>query len=145
MRGALTSAVGRGAWSWGPVPDLVIYGEGKKLLRSIEFLSQFPDVERVLYFGDLDPEGVGILECLRRKDRRVAPHEHLYRGLLARERLARPLGRKAWAGMVRSAFHGAGDLADRAGGLVRPGAVAAPGGLRLGGAPPRLDGCVPAG
>ncbi len=110
-----------GSWRWGPRPDLVIYGEGKKILRSIEFLIHFPDTERVLYVGDLDPEGVGILAALRACDPRVVPSEPLYGGMLARKALARRLVRPAVCTDVEGAFRGAGDLAERVRALFRQG------------------------
>ncbi len=98
-------------WWWGPAPGLVIYGEGKKILRSIGFLEVFPEVERVAYFGDLDPEGVGILAGLRRREPRCEPAEALYRGLLGRGPMARPLGQPRSPGGETAAFDGCGDLA----------------------------------
>ncbi len=103
-----------GPWPWGPRPDLVIYGEGSKILRSVEFAAGFPRLERLAYFGDLDPEGVRILARLRDRDPLVAPCRELYAGLLGRRRLARPLGAGAAAdpAVVRRAFQEGGELAD---------------------------------
>ncbi len=101
------------AWRWGPRPALVIYGEGKKILRSIGFLEVFPEVERVAYFGDLDPEGVGILAGLREREPRCVPAEPLYRGLLRQQRRARPLKRAPGRVDGKEAFAGCGDLAER--------------------------------
>jgi len=100
-------------WRWGPKPALVIYGEGKKILRSIGFLEVFPEVERVGYFGDLDPEGVEILAGLRQREPRCVPAEPLYRGLLRQERRARPLKRAPGRVDGKEAFAGCGDLAER--------------------------------
>ncbi len=103
-----------GPWPWGPRPDLVIYGEGSKILRSVEFAAGFPRLERLAYFGDLDPEGTLILARLRDRDPRVAPCRELYAGLLGRRHLARPLGAGAAAdpAVVHRAFQGCGELAD---------------------------------
>ncbi len=101
------------AWRWGPRPALVLYGEGKKILRSISFLATFPEVTRVGYFGDLDPTGVEILAGLRGLEPRCEPAEPLYRGLLRQRHLARSLeGRDRRVG-VEAAFAGCGDLAER--------------------------------
>lgn len=46
----------------------IIYGEGKKILKSIEFLSTLvavsPDQVHLYYFGDLDPTGIWIWRLL---------------------------------------------------------------------------------
>lgn len=43
--------------------DMIIYGEGKKILSSFRFVDEYdidPDNDVFNYFGDLDPEGVSI-------------------------------------------------------------------------------------
>ncbi len=110
-------------WAWGRRPDLVIYGEGNKILRSVEFAAGFGSLERLAYFGDLDPEGVRILARLRDRDPRVAPCPELYAGLLARRGLARPLpgGQEVDPAVAHRAFQGWGDLAGEALALFREG------------------------
>ncbi len=105
--------VEEGRWAWGEAPGLVVYGEGKKILRSIEFLEAFPEIGRVGYFGDLDPEGVRILAALRTREPRCRPEERLYRALLGQRHLARPLKERPAAADPQGAFAGCGDLADR--------------------------------
>ena len=50
-------------------PDILIYGEGKKIEKSFAFLEEITDISKVevLYFGDIDSEGFGIY--YRLKDR----------------------------------------------------------------------------
>lgn len=55
--------------SIGGVPfDLLIYGEGRKIVGSFAFAQEIPDLDpetmRVYYFGDLDPEGLDIFGSL---------------------------------------------------------------------------------
>lgn len=50
-------------------PDLLIYGEGKKIEASLPFLNeitQSTDI-KIMYAGDIDPEGWGIYVRLKRK------------------------------------------------------------------------------
>ena len=45
------------------VLDMLIYGEGKKILSSFQFVEDYhinPELEQFYYFGDLDPEGISI-------------------------------------------------------------------------------------
>lgn len=53
----------------GFVPDILIYGEGKKIENSFSFLEEIADVSKVevLYFGDIDSEGFGIYYRLRER------------------------------------------------------------------------------
>lgn len=47
---------------------LVIYGEGKKILKSFEFIKNFNIGNDVIeYFGDIDYEGINIYEQLKNK------------------------------------------------------------------------------
>jgi len=49
-------------------PDMLIYGEGKKILNSFKFVSEYdidPEYDSFIYFGDLDPEGINILCALK--------------------------------------------------------------------------------
>lgn len=54
---------------FGFVPDVLIYGEGKKIESSFLFLEEIADVTdvEVLYFGDIDPEGLGIYYRLKER------------------------------------------------------------------------------
>ncbi|NLD47480.1 MAG: DUF2399 domain-containing protein, partial [Clostridiaceae bacterium] len=48
--------------------DMLIYGEGKKILSSFQFIEEFglePSGDKFYYFGDLDPEGINIFCELR--------------------------------------------------------------------------------
>ncbi len=51
----------------GFIPDMLIYGEGKKIENSLVFLEEFADMAEItiLYFGDFDPEGLGIFYRLK--------------------------------------------------------------------------------
>jgi len=43
--------------------DMLIYGEGRKILSSFKFIEEYevnPKTDEVFYFGDLDPEGINI-------------------------------------------------------------------------------------
>jgi len=43
--------------------DMLIYGEGKKIISSFRFVQEYgidPQRDRFFYFGDLDPEGINI-------------------------------------------------------------------------------------
>ena len=48
--------------------DLLIYGEGRKIVGSFAFAQEIPDLVpetmRVYYFGDIDPEGIDIFGSL---------------------------------------------------------------------------------
>lgn len=48
-------------------PDALIFGEGKKIEKSFSFIEEIANREEleVLYFGDIDPEGLGIYYRLR--------------------------------------------------------------------------------
>jgi hypothetical protein len=50
-------------------PDILIYGEGKKIEASLGFLNDIADVSalQVHYAGDIDPEGWGIYRRLKQK------------------------------------------------------------------------------
>lgn len=53
-----------------PNLDMLIYGEGKKILSSFRFIEEFeiePSIDKFYYFGDLDPEGINIYCELRDK------------------------------------------------------------------------------
>lgn len=52
---------------FGFFPDIIIYGEGKKIEKSFSFLEEIANVSevKVLYFGDIDSEGFAIFERLK--------------------------------------------------------------------------------
>ena len=54
---------------FGFVPDILIYGEGKKIESSMSFLNEIADTGKVklLYFGDVDSEGFGIYHRLKER------------------------------------------------------------------------------
>ena len=66
-------------------PDLLIYGEGKKIEASLGFLADITDAEAVLvhYAGDIDPEGWGIYARLKLKyaDLRIRPAVSFYEAM----------------------------------------------------------------
>ena len=67
---------------------LLIYGEGKKILRSLRFIEEIPQIQaancRFIYFGDLDYEGINILGSLAKsyQEFRIKPFVYLYRLML---------------------------------------------------------------
>lgn len=50
-------------------PDALIYGNGKMIIKSFSFLKEIADTNKVkvLYFGDIDPEGFMIYRLLKEK------------------------------------------------------------------------------
>ncbi len=54
---------------FGISPDIIIFGEGKKIIKSMSFLDEIADSKnvRLYYFGDIDPHGYLIYRLLRRK------------------------------------------------------------------------------
>lgn len=54
---------------FGVIPDIIIYGEGKKIENSLSFLDEIADTSKlnILYFGDVDSEGFGIYYRLRKR------------------------------------------------------------------------------
>lgn len=71
----------------GPV-DLLVYGEGKKIIGSLGQLEHVYGISQdgwtIRYFGDVDPEGVEILHqlCERHPMWPIQPHEPFYEALL---------------------------------------------------------------
>ncbi|MCK9444109.1 MAG: DUF2220 domain-containing protein [Tissierellaceae bacterium] len=59
----------KGKAIYGFHPDLLIYGEGKKIESSFSFMEEIADMlkVKVLYFGDIDSEGFGIYARLRER------------------------------------------------------------------------------
>ncbi|HHV29134.1 Wadjet anti-phage system protein JetD domain-containing protein [Acetivibrio mesophilus] len=67
--------------------DMLIYGEGKKIINSYSFLNEVAvgtKIEKVYYFGDIDFEGIGIYNSLASKYDRdlIVPHVRLYQMLV---------------------------------------------------------------
>jgi len=68
--------------------DMLIYGEGKKIVNSFSFINEVAtgtSIDRVYYFGDLDFEGIGIFNSMASKygTHLIVPHVNLYRQMLA--------------------------------------------------------------
>lgn len=57
----------KGKAIYGFYPDILIYGEGKKIESSFSFMEEVADLSniKVLYFGDVDSEGFGIYSRLK--------------------------------------------------------------------------------
>jgi len=68
--------------------NMLIYGEGKKIESSIEFLSEIPSFKEaenhIYYFGDIDFEGIGIFQdlCLKAQHLKIEPFTYLYKKTL---------------------------------------------------------------
>lgn len=67
--------------------DMVIFGEGRKILSSFQFVEEYnvdPDRDTILYFGDLDAEGVNIFCELaeRYSTYRIKPFHDGYAAML---------------------------------------------------------------
>ena len=54
---------------FGIYPDLLIFGDGKHIIKSLSFLDEIADANKcmITYFGDIDPEGWLIYYTLKRK------------------------------------------------------------------------------
>lgn len=69
-------------------PDLLIYGEGKKIEASLGFLADITNAGamRIYYAGDIDPEGWGIYTRLKLKyaDLRIQPAASFYEAMAKR-------------------------------------------------------------
>ncbi|KLU60192.1 hypothetical protein CEB3_c36230 [Peptococcaceae bacterium CEB3] len=80
--------------------DLLIYGEGRKIVSSFAFVEDIqgisPENLRVLYFGDLDPEGLDIFGALATAfpDYRIEPLVFCYEALWRLYGHAAPLRRE---------------------------------------------------
>jgi len=69
----------------------VVYGAGNGVAAAAESLRSLADAcatAQLLYFGDLDPDGLAILDRIRRQIPAVQPHCNLYRWLLRHGRRA---------------------------------------------------------
>lgn len=65
---------------------LVIYGEGKKIIKSFEFIKNFDITlqDTIEYFGDIDYEGISIYEQLKNKyiDYNITTYQKGYKKIL---------------------------------------------------------------
>ncbi|OPZ91599.1 MAG: hypothetical protein BWY74_01918 [Firmicutes bacterium ADurb.Bin419] len=67
--------------------DMLIYGEGKKIINSFSFINEVAmgmPIDKVYYYGDLDFEGIGIFNSVASKYGKylIVPHVNLYKELL---------------------------------------------------------------
>ncbi len=73
-------------------PEMIIYGEGKKIENSFSFFFRmFPEKPYLFYYaGDLDAEGYSIFNCLKERygDCTIQPALKIYRKMLDCEQLA---------------------------------------------------------
>lgn len=88
-----------GVSSWDGVPfSLLVYGEGRKIEKSITFFNELDDYRNIAsefyYFGDLDPEGISIWYALTGK-LPVEPFVPFYRALFEKYRFDAPVIRKS--------------------------------------------------
>jgi hypothetical protein len=69
-----------------PGADMVIYGEGNKILSSFRFVEEYGlnTSDNFIYFGDLDPEGINIFIELKNKypQYQITPHIDAYQRLI---------------------------------------------------------------
>lgn len=85
--------------SWGGVSfSLLVYGEGRKIEKSITFFDELDDYRNMAsefyYFGDLDPEGISIWYALAGK-LPVKPFGLFYTALFERYGFDAPVVRKS--------------------------------------------------
>lgn len=77
-------------------PDILIYGEGKKIESSFTFLEEIADISKieVLYFGDMDSEGFGIYYRLKERypNINIRLQHEAYINLLSISNRCYPLG-----------------------------------------------------
>ena len=66
---AFKKAVQSGISIFGIEPDALIFGYGKKILKSFSFIDEIANSEEIVvyYFGDMDPEGYFIYDSLRQR------------------------------------------------------------------------------
>lgn len=81
---------GMNCWC-GTTFDMLIYGEGKKILSSIDFLDDIEECRDktiyAYYFGDIDPEGISIFSNLHKVAKvDVSPFIPFYESLIAKYR-----------------------------------------------------------
>lgn len=82
-----------GVHHWnGKAFSLLVYGEGNKIAKSIEFLDELGMDEQtpIYYFGDLDPEGISIYHRTKKKTvRKIRPFTYFYEALWERKNNSR--------------------------------------------------------
>ncbi len=81
---------GMNCW-FGTAFDMLIYGEGKKIISSIEFMDDIEECRdktiNVYYFGDIDPEGISIFSKLHKVATvYVSPFIPFYESLIVKYR-----------------------------------------------------------
>lgn len=69
--------------------NLLIYGEGKKIVSSFSYINDVVKnnkIHEILYFGDIDAEGLRIFEKLNKKypEFNIIPFSQMYRELLSK-------------------------------------------------------------
>lgn len=54
---------------FGFFPDIIIFGGGKKIIKSLSFIEEIAsnDDVKIKYFGDIDPEGLMIYDSIKNK------------------------------------------------------------------------------
>ncbi|NLY18407.1 MAG: cytosolic protein [Clostridiaceae bacterium] len=71
---------------FGMEPDLIIFGDGKHIIKSLSFLNEIAPAKKCVieYFGDIDPEGFVIYNSLKKKysDLNISMFLPAYRFLL---------------------------------------------------------------
>lgn len=62
-------AIEEGLPIFGLEADALIYGQGKHIVKSLSFIGEIadPDLVKIFYFGDIDPEGFLIYYLLKKK------------------------------------------------------------------------------
>lgn len=82
----------------GLTPDMLIYGEGKKIENSLGFLAEMTDLSKVkiFYFGDFDSEGLAIYYRLRARyaDLDISLQVTAYKLLIEKCQQVYPLGKQ---------------------------------------------------
>lgn len=71
---------------FGFFPDIIIFGGGKKIIKSLSFIEEIAYLHKVKlkYFGDIDPEGLMIYDSIKRKysDLNIKLHIKAYKELI---------------------------------------------------------------
>ena len=79
--------------------SMLIYGEGNKINKSIDYLSEIgvPCTVNIYYFGDLDPEGINIYYRLsQNKKYDIRPMELYYRTMFDRRKGGLVKNKQTW-------------------------------------------------
>lgn len=90
---SMKKLMNEGMTTWGgKTISLLIYGEGSKITRSIEFIEELginPTIP-IYYYGDLDPEGISIYyRTMQKTTRDIQPFIFLYEALWERRNKSR--------------------------------------------------------